>query len=130
MGSETYQGMSTILIIASIIVRRIAPNIATPYPIFMKSMVGRTLKITLSISSPSSERFSRKLLGVPVACLEAWPPGPRIFAAHKARRSDRAADCIAARCAGHIPEFLSKEECASHTFPLRPRRRYIQPERD
>src|SRR2546426_6539519 len=80
MGSETYQGMSTILIIARRIVSRIAPNIAATYPIFIKSIVGRTLKITLSTSRPSSERVGTEDCGRAILVSSgSWTGAPQVL---------------------------------------------------
>src|SRR5882762_5451089 len=48
-----YRGMFITWTILRAIVNRIAPTIAATYPNFMKSIVGRTVKITLSMSSSS-----------------------------------------------------------------------------
>src|SRR6266849_5122017 len=112
MGSETYQGMSTILIIASRIVRRIAPNIAAPYPIFMKSIVGRTLKITLSTSSPSSERVGTEDCGRAILVSSgSWTGAPQVL---QNRLSESRNDPHLSQCTAYRSNLIQAAKRRAH----------------
>src|SRR5438874_2289259 len=100
MGSETYQGMYIILIIASRIVRSIALNIEASYSIFMKNIVGHTLNTTLSISSPSSERFGTEDCGRAILVSSgSWTEAPHVLQNRlsESRNDPHLSQCMAYR---------------------------------